>query len=69
MKIETRTRNDVTILDLRGRVVLGEPTKLLRETINDLVDAGKKNLVPARVCFEIFQASHDPPLGDICEGL
>ena len=45
MKIETRTRNDVTILDLRGRVVLGEPTKLLRETINDLVDAGKNNLV------------------------
>jgi anti-sigma B factor antagonist len=45
MKIETRTKNDVTILDLRGRVALGEPTKLLRETINDLVDAGQKNLI------------------------
>jgi anti-sigma B factor antagonist len=45
MKIETRTKNDVTILDLRGRVVLGEPTKLLRETINDLVDSGKKDLI------------------------
>ena len=35
----------MSILDLRGRVVLGEPTKLLRETINDLVDGGNRNLI------------------------
>ena len=45
MKIETRTRDDVTILDLSGRVVLGEPTKVLREAINDLVDSGKTKLI------------------------
>ena len=45
MKIEKRNRDGVTILDLKGKMTLGEGDELLREKIASLVNAGQKNLL------------------------
>ena len=45
MQIEERAAGDVTILDLRGKMTLGEGDELLREKIASLVNAGQKNLL------------------------
>ena len=44
MKISSRQIEDVTILDLSGRVVAGEAA-MLRESIRDLLAGGKKDIV------------------------
>jgi anti-sigma B factor antagonist len=41
MKIEERTVSDVTVLDLQGKLLIGEGDELLREKINGLVEGGK----------------------------
>jgi anti-sigma B factor antagonist len=45
MKSRSRKGNDVTILDLSGRMTLGEDTILLRETIRDLISQGRKMIL------------------------
>jgi anti-sigma B factor antagonist len=45
MEIAERTVNDVTILDLKGKMTLGEGDELLKEKINSLLAAGKKKLL------------------------
>ena len=45
MEIEERTEGDVTILALKGRMLIGEADKLLRETVEDLIEAGRVNIV------------------------
>jgi anti-sigma B factor antagonist len=45
MEIAERTVNDVTILDLKGKMTLGEGDELLKEKINSLLAAGKKRLL------------------------
>jgi anti-sigma B factor antagonist len=45
MKIEERNVNDVIILDLKGKMLIGEGDELLREKINSLVEGGKKKVV------------------------
>ena len=45
MKINSRQKDDVFILDLYGRLVLGESTIALREHIRDLVASGRKKIV------------------------
>jgi anti-sigma B factor antagonist len=45
MKATERQVNDITILDISGRISLGDETALLRNTIRDLIARGKKNLV------------------------
>jgi anti-sigma B factor antagonist len=45
MEIAERTVNDVTILDLKGKMTLGEGDELLKEKINSLLAAGKKQLL------------------------
>lgn len=45
MKMNERQIGDVTILDMSGRLVLGEETALLRNTIRDLISRGKKNIL------------------------
>lgn len=45
LKAEQRQAGDVTILDLSGRIVLGDGSILLRETLKDLVSKGKKNIL------------------------
>jgi len=45
MKSKSRERNGVTILDLSGRMTLGEDTILLRETIRDLITQERKMIL------------------------
>lgn len=45
MDIAERTVRDVTVLDLKGKMTLGEGDELLKERINTLLANGKKKLV------------------------
>lgn len=45
MTISQRTTGDVTILDLQGKLTLGDGTEVLREAVNTLVAAGSKKFV------------------------
>ena len=45
MKIAERKVSDVTILDLSGKMTLGEGDEMLKQTINNLLAAGNKKLV------------------------
>jgi anti-sigma B factor antagonist len=45
MDIVERTVSDVTILDLKGKMTLGEGDELLKDKINSLLAAGKKKLL------------------------
>src|ERR1700688_3995867 len=43
-KVSTRERDGVTIIDVLGRIVLGDGTALLRNTIGDLLEHGKERV-------------------------
>ena len=45
MEIAERKVSDVTILDLTGKMTLGEGDEMLKQTINNLLAAGNKKLV------------------------
>ncbi len=45
MQISERHVGDVTIIDLNGKLVLGESDELLRDKVNSLVQQERKNLV------------------------
>ena len=45
LKAAVRTAGDVSIVDLSGRLTLGEGSGLVRNTIKDLVSAGRKNIL------------------------
>jgi len=45
MEIHTRAVGDVHILDISGRIVLGEATKTIRQTISDLLVNGGRKIV------------------------
>lgn len=45
LKVTTRQADGVTILDLSGRIILGEPTAMLRDTFQDLVARGHKKVL------------------------
>lgn len=45
MEIAERKVNDVTVLDLTGKMTLGEGDELLKQTINNLLAAGNKKIV------------------------
>jgi len=45
LEIVTREVADVTAVDLKGRLTLGEATGQLRETIRTLVDGGHKKVI------------------------
>jgi anti-sigma B factor antagonist len=45
MDIAERTVNEVTILDLKGKMTLGEGDELLKDRINSLLAAGRKKLL------------------------
>jgi anti-sigma B factor antagonist len=45
MKAIERQVGGVTIVDIRGRISLGDGTALLRNTTRDLISQGKKNLL------------------------
>lgn len=45
MKINHREVDHVTILDLEGRIVLGDETETLRSTVRDLIAKEKKKII------------------------
>ena len=45
MEIVERTVSDVIVLDLKGKMTLGEGDELLKDKINSLLAAGKKKLL------------------------
>lgn len=45
MEIAERTVSDVTVLDLRGKMTLGEGDEMLKDRINNLLSDGRKKLV------------------------
>jgi anti-sigma B factor antagonist len=45
MQIEQRAVGDVTVLDLKGRVTLGEGDELLKDKVNSLVNQGHRKIV------------------------
>ena len=45
MQIEERVVDDVTILDLKGKMTLGEGDELLKDKIASLVSQGKKKIL------------------------
>jgi anti-sigma B factor antagonist len=45
LNITTRQVDHVTILDVRGRIVLGDETDALRTAVRDLLAKGKKKII------------------------
>ena len=45
LKMIDRQIAGVTVVDISGRIVLGEETALLRNTIRDLIARGQKNIL------------------------
>ena len=45
MKASTRQMDGITIVDLSGRITLGEGSVVLRDTIRDLVGKGSKKIL------------------------
>jgi anti-sigma B factor antagonist len=45
MEIDSRVIGDVIILDLKGKMTLGEGDELLKDTINSLAQQGHRKLV------------------------
>jgi anti-sigma B factor antagonist len=45
MQIEERAVGDVVLLDLKGKITLGEGDELLKDKVNSLVNQGHKKIV------------------------
>src|SRR6202008_2991977 len=45
MKVQTRQVDGVTILDLSGRITLGEGSVILRDAVRDLLAKGQKKIL------------------------
>jgi len=45
MKASTRQVNGVTVVDMSGRITLGEGSVILRDTIRDLLGKGQKKIL------------------------
>lgn len=45
LKINVRESGGVVILDLSGRITIGEESASLRDTIRELLDSGQKNIL------------------------
>ena len=45
MQIEERTVGDITILDLKGKMTLGEGDELLKDKVNSLMNQGRKKIL------------------------
>jgi anti-sigma B factor antagonist len=45
MHITTREVSHVTIVDINGRITLGDETGLLRDTVRNLIAEGKKKII------------------------
>ena len=45
MQIEERMVGDVVLLDLKGKITLGEGDELLKDKVNSLVNQGQKKII------------------------
>jgi anti-sigma B factor antagonist len=45
MDIEERAVGDVVVLDLKGRITLGEGDQLLKDKVNSLINQGRRKIV------------------------
>jgi anti-sigma B factor antagonist len=45
MQIDERTIGDVLVLDIKGRITLGEGDELLKDKVNSLLNQGNKKIV------------------------
>ena len=45
MEIDERTIGDVVVLDIKGRVQLGEGDEMLKDKVNSLLNQGRKKIV------------------------
>ena len=45
IEFSTRQADDITIVDLKGRITLGEGTVTLRDAVHDLLSKGKKRIL------------------------
>lgn len=45
MDINERTVGDVVVLDMKGRVMLGEGDEILKDKVNSLLNQGRKKIV------------------------
>ena len=45
MQIHQRTVGDVTVIDMHGKMTLGEGDELLRDKVNSLIQQGQKKLI------------------------
>jgi anti-sigma B factor antagonist len=45
LDIQEREREGIVILDLKGRLIVGEPVSSLREKVRELGDAGKVSVI------------------------
>ncbi|MEX2273882.1 MAG: STAS domain-containing protein [Vicinamibacterales bacterium] len=45
MQIEERTIGDITVLDLKGKMTLGEGDELLKDKVNSLMNQGRKKIL------------------------
>ena len=45
MDFSTRQSDDITIVDLRGRITLGEGSVTVRDTVRDLLSNGQKRIL------------------------
>jgi len=45
VKLHTRQVGDVTVVDVSGRIIIGEGSSLIRETLRDLTTSGNKKIL------------------------
>ncbi len=45
MRIDTRTANGVTILDVHGKITIGEGSAEIRNRVRDLLQSGRKSIL------------------------
>jgi anti-sigma B factor antagonist len=45
MKVSTRQVDGITVVDLSGRITLGEGSTMLRDTVKDLIAKGNKQIL------------------------
>jgi anti-sigma B factor antagonist len=45
MQIDERTIGDVVVLDIKGRVQLGEGDEMLKDKVNSLLNQGRKKII------------------------
>ena len=45
MTIDTRTSNGVTILDIHGKITIGEGSAEIRNKVRDLLQSGRKHIL------------------------